>query len=134
MKWDRFADKSSNIALEFKKLLDYFYEVMKEIYFYEIFGFFSTTVHPEDFPELNLPCKVFCGCAEGWQREPYLDENGKTKYIDVVRFEDPKNKEVPLNIIIGGSAGLLEPREKCSLTDKQLRTLCNFVQAWTNKK
>ena len=127
MKWDRFADKSSNIALEFKKLLDYFYEVMKEIYFYEIFGFFSTTVHPEDFPELNLPCKVFCGCAEGWQREPYLDENGKTKYIDVVRFEDPKNKEVPLNIIIGGSAKLLEPREKCSLTDKQLRNLYSFV-------
>ena len=127
MKWERFADKNLPVSVDFKKLLDQMYEVMKDLYFYEIFGFFSTTVHPNDIPELNLPCKVFCGCAEGWQREPYLDENGKTKYINVIRFQDPNNKEVPLNIIIGGSAKLLEPREKCSLTDKQLRTLCNFV-------
>ena len=127
MKWERFADKTSCVAQDFKKLLDHFYEVMKDLYFYEIFGFFSTTVHPEDIPELNLPCKVFCGCTEGWQKEPYLDDNGKPKYINVVRFQDPQNKEVPLNIIIGGSAELLEPREKCSLSDKQLRTLCNFV-------
>ncbi len=127
MQWERFADKTSPIAIEFKNLLDYFYKVMKELYFYEIFGFFSTTVHPEDVPELNLPCKVFCGCAEGWQNEPYLDEDGKTKYINVVRFQDPKNQEVPLSIIIGGSAELLEPREKCSLNDSQLRILCNFV-------
>ena len=127
MQWERYADKSSSISIEFKNLLDYFYKVMKELYFYEIFGFFSTTVHPEDVPKLNLPCKVFCGCAEGWQNEPYLDEDGKTKYINVVRFQDPKNQEVPLSIIIGGSAELLEPREKCSLNDSQLRILCNFV-------
>ena len=127
MKWERFADKTFPIAIEFKNLLDYFYKVMKELYFYEIFGFFSTIVHPEDVPELNLPCKVFCGCVDGWQKEPYLDEDGKTKYINVVRFQDPKNQEVPLSIIIGGSAELLEPREKCSLNDSQLRILCNFV-------
>ncbi len=127
MKWDRFADKTSPIALEFKKLLEHFYEVMKDLYFYEIFGFFSTTVHPEDIPELNLPCKIFCGCADGWQKEPYLDKKGRVQYIDVVRFQDPKNKEIPLSIIIGGSAELFEPREKCSLNDKQLKILCNFV-------
>ena len=127
MKWERFADKTSSVAQDFKKLLDHFYEVMKELYFYEIFGFFSTTVHPEDLPELNLPCKIFCGCADGWQREPYLDAKGRVQYIDVVRFQDPKNKEVPLSIIIGGSAELLEAREKCSLNDNELRILCNFV-------
>lgn len=76
---------------------------------------------------MNLPCKVFCGCAEGWQREPYLDKDGKVKYLNVVRFQDPENSEVPLCITIGGSAELIEPREKCSLTDEQLRILCNFV-------
>ena len=127
MKWERFADKTSPTLADFKNLLDYFYKQMKEIYFYEIFGFFSTTIHPEDIPELNLPCKVFCGCAEGWQREPYLNENGKVEYLNVVRFQDPENSEVPLCITIGGSAELIEPREKCSLTDEQLRILCNFV-------
>ncbi len=127
MRWDRFADKASTISADFKNLLDYFYKQMKEIYFYEIFGFFSTTVHPEDIPELHLPCKVFCGCAEGWQREPYLDKDGEVKYLNVVRFQDPENSEVPLCITIGGCAELIEPREKCSLTDEQLRILCNFV-------
>ncbi len=127
MKWDRFADKTSSVALEFKKLLDYFYEVMKDLYFYEIFGFFSTTVHPEDVPELNLPCKVFCGCADGWQREPYLDEKGRVQYIDVVRFQDPKNKDAPLSITIE-NPHLLESREKCSLTDEQLEAIKNFIR------
>ncbi|MCI6316050.1 MAG: hypothetical protein MR877_02660 [Spirochaetia bacterium] len=40
MKWERFADKTSSVALEFKKLIEHFYEVMKDLYFYEIFGFF----------------------------------------------------------------------------------------------
>lgn len=127
MKWERFADKSSPVALEFKKLIDHFYEVIKDLYFYEIFGFFSTTVHPEDIPELNLPCKVFCGCVEGWQREPYLDKDGKVEYLNVVRFQDPENNEVPLWVTIDGSAKFLEPRGKCSLTDEQLRILSNFV-------
>lgn len=127
MKWERFADKISPVALEFKKLIEHFYEVIKDLYFYEIFGFFSTTVHPEDIPALNLPCKVFCGCAEGWQREPYLNENGKIEYLNVVRFQDPENREVPLWVTIDSSAKFLELREKCSLSDKQLKTLCNFV-------
>lgn len=127
MKLERFADKNSDIYIPFEQLLHHFYTVMQNLYFYEIFGFFSTTVHPEDIPELNLPCKVFCGCAEGWQREPYLEKDGKVEYLNVVRFQDPENKEVPLCVTINGSANLLEPREKCSLSDAQLRILCNFV-------
>lgn len=127
MKLERFADKNSDIYIPFEQLLHHFYTVMQKLYFYEIFGFFSTTVHPEDIPELNLPCKVFCGCAEGWQREPYLEKDGKVEYLNVVRFQDPENKEVPLCVTINGSANLLEPREKCSLSDAQLRILCNFV-------
>ena len=90
MKWERFADKTSPVALEFKKLIEHFYEVMKDLYFYEIFGFFSTTVHSEDIPELHLPCKVFCGCAEGWEKEPYLTEDGKAAYEKVIRFQGGK--------------------------------------------
>ena len=127
MKWERFADKTFPIAIEFKKLLDYFYEVMKELYFYEIFGFFSTTVHPEDVPKLNLPCKLFCGCAEGWEKEPYLTDDGKAAYENVIRFQDPENKEVPLCITIE-NPHLLEPREKCSLSDEQLEVIKNFVR------
>ena len=127
MKWERFADKTSSVALEFKKLIEHFYEVMKDLYFYEIFGFFSTTVHPEDIPELNLPCKVFCGCAEGWEKEPYLTEDGKAAYEKVIRFQDPENKEVPLCITIE-NPHLLEPRGKCSLTDEQIEIIKNFVR------
>ena len=127
MKWERFADKTSPVALEFKKLIEHFYEVMKDLYFYEIFGFFSTTVHPEDIPELHLPCKVFCGCAEGWEKEPYLTEDGKAAYEKVIRFQDPENKEVPLCITIE-NPHLLEPREKCSLTDEQIEIIKNFVR------
>ena len=127
MKWERFGDKTSPVALEFKKLIDHFYEVMKDLYFYEIFGFFSTTIHPEDIPELNLPCKVFCGCAEGWEKEPYLTEDGKAAYEKVIRFQDPENKEVPLCITIE-NPHLLGSREKCSLTDEQIEIIKNFVR------
>ena len=127
MKWECFADKTSPVALEFKKLIEHFYEVMKDLYFYEIFGFFSTTIHPEDIPELHLPCKVFCGCAEGWEKEPYLTEDGKAAYEKVIRFQDPENKEVPLCITIE-NPHLLEPREKCSLTDEQIEIIKNFVR------
>ena len=127
MKWERFADKTSPVALEFKKLIEHFYEVMKDLYFYEIFGFFSTTVHPEDIPELNLPCKVFCGCAEGWEKEPYLTEDGKAAYEKVIRFQDPENKDEPLCITIE-NPHLLGSREKCSLTDEQIEIIKNFVR------
>ena len=100
---------------------------MKDLYFYEIFGFFSTTIWPEDIPELNLPCKLFCGCSEGWEKEPYLTEDGKPAYEKVIRFQDPKNKEVPLCITIDNQH-LLEPREKCSLTDEQIESITNFVR------
>ena len=127
MKWERFADKTSSVALEFKKLIEHFYEVMKDLYFYEIFGFFSTTVHQEDIPELNLPCKIFCGCAEGWEKEPYLTEDGKAAYEKVIRFQDPENKDEPLCITIE-NPHLLGSREKCSLTDEQIEIIKNFVR------
>lgn len=127
MKWERFADKTTPVALEFKKLIEHFYEVIKDLYFYEIFGFFSTTVHPEDIPELNLPCKIFCGCDEGWEKEPYLTEDGKAAYEKVIRFQDQENKEVPLCVTIE-NPHLLEPREKCSLSDEQIEIIKNFVR------
>ena len=85
MKWKCFADKTSPLAAELKLLFDHFYSIMKELCFQEIFGFFSTTLHPEDIPELNLPCKITCGWADGWQREPYLDQDGNPAYENVDR-------------------------------------------------
>ena len=127
MKLERFADKNSDIYIPFELLIHHFYTVMQNLYFYEIFGFFSTTIHPEDIPELNLPCKVFCGCAEGWEKEPYLTEDGKTAYEKVIRFQDPENKEAPLCITIE-NPHLLGSREKCSLTDEQIENIKNFVR------
>ena len=126
MKWNRFADKTSDLAGEFKQALDHFYEVMKELYFLEIFGFFSTSVWPVYVPEVKLPCRLFCGCVEGWEKEPYLDENGNAVYANVIRFQDPENHEVPLCITIE-NPHLLESREKCSLSDEQLKILIDFV-------
>lgn len=76
---------------------------------------------------MTLPCKVFCGCAEGWEKEPYLTEDGKVAYEKVIRFQDPENKEVPLCITIE-NPHLLGSREKCSLTDEQIEIIKNFVR------
>ena len=125
MKWDRFADKNLPVSVDFKKLLDHMYEIMADLYFYEIFGFFSTSVWPKE--GVALPCRVFCGCVDGWQREPYLTAEGKVEYADVIRFEDPANKKTPLCITID-HPHLLEPREKCSLNDEQIKSLTDFVR------
>ena len=126
MKWKRFADKASSVATEFKTILEQMYEVMNDLYHYEHFGFFSTNIHPKSIPELNLPCHVFCGCTNFWPREPYLTEEGKVAYENVVRFRDPGNEKY-LCITISKNPRLLEPREECSLTDEQLDSIKNFV-------
>ena len=51
----------------------------------------------------------------------------KAAYEKVIRFQDPENKEVPLCITIE-NPHLLEPREKCSLTDEQIEIIKNFVR------
>lgn len=127
MKWKCFADKTSNLSAELKLLFDHFYSIMKELYFQEIFGFFSTTLHPEDIPELNLPCKISCGCADGWQREPYLDQDGNPAYENVVRVQDPYSKEL-FCMTINDNPCLLEEHEKCSLSDEQIESVKNFIK------
>ena len=126
MKWERFADKTTLVAAEFKIILDQMYEVMEDLYHYEYFGFFSTNIHPKSIPELNLPCHVFCGCTSFWPREPYLTEEGKVAYENVVRFKDP-GIEKYLCITISKAPRLLEPREKCTLTDEQLESIRRFI-------
>ncbi|MBR4791370.1 MAG: hypothetical protein IK024_10805 [Treponema sp.] len=125
-KWERFANKKEPLAKTLKQLLDYFYSIMREIYFYEIFGFFSTTVWPSYIPNANLPCRIFCGCAKDWEKEPCLDKNGKAVFTNVVRFANP-NGDNPLCITIK-NPHLLEPRKECNLTDKQLEKIIQFVR------
>ena len=126
-KYNRFGNKELPYASHFEKLLNHFYSIMKDLYFYEIFGFFSTTVHPEDIPELNLPCKVFCGCTSEWGKEPFLEDDGTASYENVIRFRDPKTQEF-FCMTIGYKPRVLENREKCSLTDEQIDIIKNFVR------
>lgn len=126
-KYNRFGNKELPYSSDFEELLNHFYSIMEDLYYYEIFGFFSTTVHPEDIPELNLPCKVFCGCTSGWEKEPYLEDDGSESYENVIRFRDPLTKEL-FCMTIGYKPRVLENREKCSLTDEQLDIIRNFVR------
>ena len=126
MKWERFADKTSKLAVEFKTLLEQMYEVMDDLYHYEYFGFFSTTIHSKSLPGFLLPCSVSCGCAPFWPREPYLTEDGKVAYENVIRFKNPGDGKY-LCLTISDKPRLLEEREKCNLTDEQLDGLKSFV-------
>lgn len=124
--YSRFGNKELSYSSDFEKLLNHFYTVMEDLYYYEIFGFFSTTVHPEDIPELNLPCKVLCGCATDWEKESYLKDDGSAAYENVIRFRDPKTQEF-FCMTIGHNPHVLENHEKCSLSDEQLDIIKNFV-------
>lgn len=128
MKWERFAKNGADreLCARLKILLDYFYSVTKNIYHYEVYGFFSTTLHPKEFLSLILPCNIHCGCVDGWQKEPYLAENGEAAYENVIRFEDPKSNETFCITI--ENPRLLEPREKCSLSDEELESIKKFVR------
>ena len=126
MKWKRFVNKTTSRAVEFKTILDQMYEVMDDLYHYEYFGFFSTTINPKSLPELKLPCHVYCGCISFWPREPYLTEEGKVAYENVIRFRDPGNENY-FCITISDNPCLLESREKCTLTDEQLESIKSFV-------
>jgi hypothetical protein len=126
MKWESFADKTSKLAVEFKTLLEQMYEVMDDLYHYEYFGFFSTTIHPKSLPGFPLPCSVSCGCAPFWPIEPYLTEDGKVAYENVIRFKNPGDGKC-ICLTISDKPRLLEKREKCNLTDEQLDVLKIFV-------
>ena len=124
MKIERFSIKKNGRILTFKEMVEDMYEKMENLYLYEYFGFFSTLLHPEDIH--GLPCKVNCGCAPFWVVEPYLTEDGKVAYENVIRFKDPESKKY-LCITISKNPRLLEDRKKCSLTDEQLEALKQFV-------
>lgn len=126
-KYNRFGNKELPYSSDFEELLNHFYSIMEDLYYYEIFGFFSTTVHPEDIPELNLPCKVFCGCTSGWEKEPYLEDAGSVSYENVIRFSDPLTNAL-FCMTIGNKPRVLENREKCSLTDEKIDIIKNFVR------
>lgn len=131
LKWNRFADKKEKNDLRQKAILDEMFTIIEDLYFYEIFGFFSTTVWPRDVDGLKLPCRVFCGCADGWQKEPVLTADGKAKYENVIRFEnslpDSEEKEL-LCMTISSRPEILEGREKCIYSDEQIEELKSFVR------
>lgn len=124
-KYARFVDKKLLYAEDFKRMLIHFFVVIEQIYFYEEYGFFSTTVHPRDVP--GVPVKCSCGCLPFWPLEPVLDEYGHVIYKKVIRFYN-KNKIRPLCMTISSNPKILEGREKCNLTDEQIEQLKVFVR------
>lgn len=131
LKWNCFADKQNKDAIEQKKILDEMFAIIEDFYFYEIFGFFSTTVWPHDVDGLKLPCRIFCGCANGWQKEPVLTTDGKVKFENVIRFEnsqpDSEEKEL-LCMTISSQPEILEGKGKCIYSDEQIEELKSFVR------
>ncbi len=125
LKCERFACGIKPCSEGFKELLTYFYEVMKEIYYYEIFYFFSTLVSPRR--EYEVPVKCYCGCALFWTQEPFLDKNGKVVYKSVIRFNNNDNVR-PLCMTISKKPVILEGRDKCALTDEQIEQIKSFVR------
>lgn len=116
----------------FKKELLQCYDIMEDLFDYEIFGFFSTTVHPHSFPEYKLPCEVLVACApRGFEKEPDLDKDGNARIKKVVRF---KNRTLPdktnewLCMTIEKFPQLLKKeKSKVALTGEQLRAIRNFI-------
>ena len=125
LKCERFTCGKTPCAEGLKELLAHFYEVMKEIYYYEIFHFFSTLVPPRS--EYGVPVKCYCGCVDFWILEPFLDKNGKVVYKRVIRFNNNDNIR-PLCMTISKKPVILEGRDKCVLTDEQIEQIKNFVR------
>lgn len=124
-KYARFVDKTLPYAEDFKRMLIHFFVVIEQIYFYEIYGFFSTTVHPREVA--GVPVKCNCGCLPFWPLEPVVDEHGQVIYKKVIRFYN-KNKIRPLCMTIGSKPEILEGRGKCKLTDEQIEQLKSFIR------
>lgn len=124
-KYVRFVDKKLPYAEDFKRMLIHFFVVIEQIYFYEEYGFFSTTVYPRDVPE--VPVKCSCGCLPSWALEPVVDDYGNVIYKKVIRFYN-KNKIRPLCMTINSKPEILEGCEKCNLSNNQIEQLKIFVR------
>lgn len=127
MQLTHLENKTTSDFMEFSKILDSMFAVIEDLYFYEIFGFYSTLLWPDDIPEAKLPCKIHFGCVEGWQKEPYLKEDGTVAYENVVRFENGNSKEL-LCMTISEKPRILEGREKCVFTDEEIEIIQKFIK------
>lgn len=108
------------------------YSIIEDLYFYEIFGFFSTTVHPHYFPEYKLPCKVLFACAPRvFEKEPSIDKFGNVRNKKVARFENrkfPDKQSEWLCITISKYPELLKhEKSKCILSDEQISAIKKFI-------
>lgn len=117
-------------AVKYKAALDAFAEVVEDIYDYENYGFFSTTVHVK---KSGLPCNIRCGCDREWSLEPYLDGQQKPRFAEVIRFENRRGREPgydrrnDLCMTISDTPEILEGRDKCVLSDDEIRRIKDFV-------
>ncbi len=117
-------------AVKYKAALDAFAGVVEDIYDYENYGFFSTTVHVK---ESGLPCNIRCGCEREWILEPYLDEQQKPRFAEVIRFENRRGRDTgydrrnDLCMTISDTPEILEGRDKCVLSDDEIRRIKDFV-------
>ena len=124
-KYERFVDKKLFFAEDLKKLLNHFFDVIEDLYFYEIFGFFSTSIHSDQ--ECGLPVTCYCGCVSWWALEPVLDNHGQVVYKKVIRFYN-NDKIRPLCMTISSNPEIIEGRNKCKLSDDQIDQIKAFVK------
>lgn len=135
LQYDLLNCKEYEEAVKYKAALDAFAEVVEDIYDYENYGFFSTTVHAK---RSGLPCNIHCGCDGEWILEPYLDENQEPRFAKVIRFENCRNRgsgydrKNDLCMTISDTPEILGGRDKCVLSDDEIQRIKEFVV--TNKE
>lgn len=90
----------------------------------------KSTVHVK---ESGLPCNIRCGCDREWSLEPYLDGQQKPRFAEVIRFENRRGREPgydrrnDLCMTISDTPEILEGRDKCVLSDDEIRRIKDFV-------
>lgn len=74
-----------------------------------------TIIYPKDVRKYNLPCKIYCIFAGDLQKQ-------KTIF-----FENPNDKKL-LTMTVSDEPELIESREECYLSDKQIEDLKHFIR------
>lgn len=114
----------STVQEKQRKILDVVEEMLacRELYWPE-----------ECVKESGLPCNIRCGCDREWSLEPYLDGQQKPRFAEVIRFENRRGREPgydrrnDLCMTISDTPEILEGRDKCVLSDDEIRRIKDFV-------
>lgn len=97
---------------------------MKEIL--EKYGSGFTVITPGEISGLALPCQIAVASKNGWQVEEYKDQNGETKYAQVIRFLNKDSDDV-LCMKIAYKPEIVNKTTRCDFTEEELFQLKIFI-------